>query len=105
MNRKKRISTELLEKYPDKFGPEFDANKKALHEIATVTSKVLRNEVAGYMASHLRTLSAASSSTLRSSSAASSLTLSAPDFFIMRCMAARPNSGPEDITCRSAPGD
>ena len=50
-------------------------------------------------------LSAASSSTLRSSSAASSLTLSAPDFFIMRCMAARPNSGPEDITCRSAPGD
>ncbi|MGI0005748.1 MAG: 30S ribosomal protein S17e [Nitrososphaera sp.] len=59
MNRKKRISTELLEKYPDKFGPEFDANKKALHEIATVTSKVLRNEVAGYMASHLRKKAAA----------------------------------------------
>ena len=54
MNRIKRISTELLQKYPDKFGLEFDANKKALGEVATVTSKVLRNELAGYITSHLR---------------------------------------------------
>lgn len=59
MNRIKRISTELLEKYPDKFGPEFNANKKALHDVATVTSKVLRNKLAGYMASHLRKKAAA----------------------------------------------
>jgi len=54
LNRIKRISTELLEKYPDKFGLEFDGNKKALADIATITSKVLRNELAGYLTSHLR---------------------------------------------------
>lgn len=54
MNRIKRISTELLEKYPNKFGLEFDANKKALNEVAVVKSKVMRNELAGYITSHLR---------------------------------------------------
>jgi small subunit ribosomal protein S17e len=54
MNRIKRISTELLQKHPDKFGLEFDANKKALNELAIVRSKVLRNELAGYISSHLR---------------------------------------------------
>jgi len=54
MNRIKRISTELLQKHPDKFGVEFDANKKALSELAVVRSKVLRNELAGYITAHLR---------------------------------------------------
>ena len=54
MNRIKRLSTELLQKYPDKFGLEFDANKKSLNEVATVRSKVLRNELAGYITAHLR---------------------------------------------------
>ncbi|AIC15243.1 hypothetical protein [Nitrososphaera viennensis] len=54
MNRIKRISAELLQKHPDKFGLEFDANKKALNEVAIVKSKVLRNELAGYITSHLR---------------------------------------------------
>ena len=54
MNRKKPISAELLEKHPNKFGLEFDANKKALNEVAVVKSKVLRNELAGYITSHLR---------------------------------------------------
>ena len=54
MNRIKRISTELLQKYPDKFGPEFDANKKTLNDVAIVRSKVLRNELAGYITSLLR---------------------------------------------------
>jgi len=54
MNRIKRISNELLEKYPEKFGIEFDANKKAINELAVVRSKVLRNEVAGYITAHLR---------------------------------------------------
>ncbi|HEU4985227.1 MAG TPA: hypothetical protein VFT58_06265 [Nitrososphaera sp.] len=54
MNRIKRISAELLEKHPNKFGLEFDANKKALNEVAVVKSKVLRNELAGYITSHLR---------------------------------------------------
>ncbi len=54
MNRIKRISTELLQQHPNKFGLEFDANKKALNDLAIVRSKVLRNELAGYITSHLR---------------------------------------------------
>jgi small subunit ribosomal protein S17e len=54
MNRIKRISTELLQKHPDRFGVEFDANKKALNDLAVVRSKVLRNELAGYITAHLR---------------------------------------------------
>ena len=54
MNRIKRISTELLQKYPEKFGLEFDVNKKTLNDLAIVRSKVLRNELAGYITAHLR---------------------------------------------------
>jgi small subunit ribosomal protein S17e len=54
MNRIKRISTELLQRYPDKFGLDFDANKKATNELAIFRSKVLRNEVAGYITANLR---------------------------------------------------
>jgi small subunit ribosomal protein S17e len=54
MNRIKRISTELMQKYPDKFGLDFDANKNAINELAIVRSKMLRNEVAGYITAHLR---------------------------------------------------
>ncbi len=54
MNRIKRISGELLEKHPNKFGLEFDTNKKVLGEVAIVKSKVLRNELAGYITSHMR---------------------------------------------------
>jgi small subunit ribosomal protein S17e len=54
MNRIKRISTELLEKYPDKFGLDFNANKHVISEVAIIRSKVLRNELAGYVTAHLR---------------------------------------------------
>jgi small subunit ribosomal protein S17e len=54
MNRIKRISTELMQKYSDKFGLDFDANKNAINQLAIVRSKILRNEVAGYITAHLR---------------------------------------------------
>ena len=54
MDRIKRISTSVLEKYPDRFGSDFEKNKKALQEIAITKSKVLRNRVAGYITSYLR---------------------------------------------------
>jgi small subunit ribosomal protein S17e len=54
MNRIKRISTELLERYPDKFGLDFNANKHIMGEVAIIRSKVLRNELAGYITAHLR---------------------------------------------------
>jgi small subunit ribosomal protein S17e len=54
MDRIKRISTELLERYPDRFGIDFDENKKLIKEIAIVRSKILRNKIAGYITSRLR---------------------------------------------------
>jgi len=54
MNRIKRFSTELLQKFPDRFGIEFDDNKKAINDLAVIRSKVLRNELAGYITARLR---------------------------------------------------
>lgn len=53
MDRVRRISTELLEKYPDKFTVDFDENKKIINDIAAVRSKILRNKIAGYITSYL----------------------------------------------------
>lgn len=53
MDRVRRISTELLEKYPDKFSVDFDENKKIINEISVVRSKILRNKIAGYITSYL----------------------------------------------------
>jgi small subunit ribosomal protein S17e len=53
MDRVRRISTELLEKYPDKFTVDFDENKKIINEISIVRSKILRNKIAGYITSYL----------------------------------------------------
>ena len=54
MDRVRRISTELLNRYPDKFVQDFEKNKKLISELATVRSKVLRNTIAGYITSYLR---------------------------------------------------
>ncbi|HEU4467437.1 MAG TPA: 30S ribosomal protein S17e [Nitrososphaeraceae archaeon] len=53
MNRVKRLSTELLNRYPDKFNVDFQQNKKIIAEIAKVRSKELRNQIAGYIASYI----------------------------------------------------
>ena len=53
MDRIKRISTELLEKYPDRFSVDFEENKKIIKEIAVVRSKILRNRIAGYITSYI----------------------------------------------------
>ena len=45
----KRISLELIEKYPYSFQPEFEPNKQFLREIQLDTSKRLRNKIAGYI--------------------------------------------------------
>ncbi|MFL6477104.1 MAG: 30S ribosomal protein S17e [Nitrososphaera sp.] len=67
MNRIKRISTELMEKYPDKFGLDFNSNKNLISEIAIVRSKVLRNEIAGYITAHLRKQAAQEKASIASS--------------------------------------
>ena len=45
----KRLSIELLDKYPHSFHPEFEPNKQFLKEIGLDVSKKLRNRVAGYI--------------------------------------------------------
>ena len=45
----KRVSLDLIDKYPKSFGPEFEPNKQFLKEIGFATSKKLRNKIAGYI--------------------------------------------------------
>ncbi|MFX1318971.1 MAG: 30S ribosomal protein S17e [Promethearchaeota archaeon] len=45
----KRLSRELVERYPDSFSTEFDQNKEVLDELLTNTTKRLRNRIAGYI--------------------------------------------------------
>ncbi|MGD0804983.1 MAG: 30S ribosomal protein S17e [Candidatus Bathyarchaeia archaeon] len=45
----KRLSLELIEKYPKSFNTEFDQNKKFLTELNVGVSKKMKNKVAGYV--------------------------------------------------------
>jgi len=45
----KRVAIELVTKYPDEFGADFEANKKKVDEMTDVTSKTNRNRIAGYV--------------------------------------------------------
>lgn len=45
----KRLSRELVERYPDSFSTEFDQNKEVVDELLTNTTKRLRNRIAGYV--------------------------------------------------------
>ena len=45
----KRLSLELIEKYEYSFKPEFGTNKQFLREIGLDVSKRLRNKIAGYI--------------------------------------------------------
>lgn len=49
MDRVRRISEELLEKHPNLFGTDYQANKEELNKVAVVHSKMLRNKIAGYI--------------------------------------------------------
>jgi small subunit ribosomal protein S17e len=45
----KRISKELIETHKGKFTTDFDENKKLVMEYSTVSTKHLRNKIAGYV--------------------------------------------------------
>jgi len=49
LDRTRRLSEEILQRHPEAFGPDFEANKKALEELAIIPSKQLRNRIAGYI--------------------------------------------------------
>ena len=43
----KRVSRKILKKHPEKLSKDFNKNKLVLAEIAEITSKKLRNRIAG----------------------------------------------------------
>ncbi|KZX17441.1 30S ribosomal protein S17e [Methanobrevibacter filiformis] len=45
----KRISKELIETHTGKFTTDFDENKKLVVEFSSVSTKHLRNKIAGYV--------------------------------------------------------
>ncbi len=45
----KSISRALLKEFPDRFTDDLEANKKQVSLLTTVTSKNVRNRVAGYV--------------------------------------------------------
>ena len=45
----KRVSRELLRRYPDHFTGDFESDKKGVNQLVTTDSKRLRNRIAGYV--------------------------------------------------------
>ena len=54
MDRIKRLSTQILNEYQDKFGTDFFTNKQFLNEISIIRSKSLKNKIAGYITKILK---------------------------------------------------
>ena len=49
VNRVRKLSMEILETHEGVFGSNFEDNKNALSSIATITSKELKNKIAGFI--------------------------------------------------------
>lgn len=49
MDRVRRISEEIVLKFPGVFGTDYQENKEKLNKVALVHSKMLRNKIAGYI--------------------------------------------------------
>ena len=45
----KKIARELVERFPDKFTTDFENNKKLVDTFTNISSKKIRNKVAGYI--------------------------------------------------------
>ncbi|HII60323.1 30S ribosomal protein S17e [Pyrococcus horikoshii] len=50
----KRVARELFNKYPNEFTRDFEHNKKKVQELTNVTSKKIRNRIAGYITKLVR---------------------------------------------------
>lgn len=49
MDKVRRVSELLVQKYPDLFTGDFAKNKESLVGVAIVRTKFLRNQIAGYI--------------------------------------------------------
>ncbi|MCD6139566.1 MAG: 30S ribosomal protein S17e [Thermococcus sp.] len=45
----KRTARELFNRYPNEFARDFEHNKKKVEELTNITSKTMRNRIAGYV--------------------------------------------------------
>ena len=45
---------EVLKHQRDMFGVDFDKNKEALNKVSTIRSKMLKNELAGYITKFIK---------------------------------------------------
>ncbi len=45
----KRLGKELMERFPEKFSSDFDANKHTVEALTEGTTTKVRNQVAGYI--------------------------------------------------------
>ena len=54
MDRIKRLSYEVLEKYKAQFGEDFAENKKTLDQLSIIRSKGLKNKIAGYITKFIK---------------------------------------------------
>jgi len=50
----KRTARELFNRYPNEFSRDFEHNKKKVEELTNVTSKTIRNRIAGYVTKLVR---------------------------------------------------
>jgi len=50
----KKVSKELINKYPDVFTTDFEENKKLLDKYLEIDSKHLRNRISGYLVNLLK---------------------------------------------------
>jgi small subunit ribosomal protein S17e len=48
----KRTALELLEKFPNEFNEDFQYNKKKVDMLTDVSTKVMRNRIAGYVTTY-----------------------------------------------------
>lgn len=54
MDRIKRLVMDILAVHKEKFGTDFKENKKILNQVSVVRSKVLKNELAGYITKFIK---------------------------------------------------
>jgi small subunit ribosomal protein S17e len=45
----KNVAIDLVKKYPDQFSGDFQNNKEKVDQLVIVSSKLLRNRIAGYI--------------------------------------------------------
>lgn len=45
----KRVSRELVRRFPDRFTGDFESDKEGVNQLVTTQSKRLRNRIAGYV--------------------------------------------------------